>query len=81
MKLNDIITSAAKLRRDRRVDRLISGFQLNEEKGVNATSFSSPLNTIMERYANFEKTIGHMLAANEMEIARLPNQHLIHPHV
>lgn len=43
---------------------------MNEEKGVNATSFSSPLNTIMERYANFEKTIGHMLAANEMEIAR-----------
>jgi hypothetical protein len=43
---------------------------LNEEKGVNPSSFSSPLNTILERYANFEKTIGHMLAANEMEIAR-----------
>ncbi len=29
----------------------------------------SPLNTVLERYANFEKTIGHMLAANEVEIA------------
>ncbi len=28
----------------------------------------SPLNTVLERYANFEKTIGHMLAANELEI-------------
>jgi hypothetical protein len=49
---------------------MFSIFQLNEEKGVNASSFSSPLNTILERYANFEKTIGHMLAVNEMEIAR-----------
>ena len=29
----------------------------------------SPLNTVMERFANFEKTIGHMLAANEQEIS------------
>lgn len=29
----------------------------------------SPLNTVMERFANFEKTIGHMLAANELEIS------------
>ena len=29
----------------------------------------SPFNTVMERYANFEKTIGHMLATNDQEIA------------
>jgi hypothetical protein len=45
-------------------------FQLNEEKCVNASSFSSPLATVLERYANFEKTIGHMLAVNEMELAK-----------
>ena len=28
----------------------------------------SPLNTVMERYANFERTIGHMLAVNEQGI-------------
>ena len=28
----------------------------------------SALNTVMERYANFEKNLGHMLAANEIEI-------------
>ena len=63
---NSILTNTAAFK----LVSLVPEFQLNEEKGVNATSFSSPLNTIMERYANFEKTIGHMLAANEMEIAR-----------
>merc|ERR1712018_845218 len=29
----------------------------------------SPFNTVLERYANFEKTIGHMLATNDQEIA------------
>ena len=28
----------------------------------------SALNTVMERFATFEKNIGHMLAANEIEI-------------
>lgn len=33
------------------------------------SGFCSPLNTILERYANFEKIIGHMIAVNEMEMA------------
>ena len=69
-RLNDHQTTNLTTRLNKRFANDISMLQLNEEKGVTASSFSSPLNTILERYANFEKTIGHMLAANEMEITK-----------
>ncbi len=43
---------------------------LNEEKvAMNfAQPVVSPLNTVLERFANLEKTIGHMVAVNEGEL-------------
>lgn len=38
------------------------------EEGKREDLQISALNTVMERYANFEKNLGHMLAANEIEI-------------
>ena len=40
---------------------------LNETPPI-ISAHSSPLNTIMERFGNLEKTLGHMIAANEAEI-------------
>ncbi len=43
---------------------------LNEEKVAMCFSAPvvSPLNTVLERFANLEKTIGHMVAVNEGEV-------------
>lgn len=40
---------------------------LNETSPI-ITTAHSPLNTIMERFGNLEKTLGHMIATNEAEI-------------
>jgi len=50
-------------------DKLTNARQSLSPNDANSKINLSPLETVLERYANFEKTIAHMLAFNEQEIA------------